>query len=41
MREIGRRAADASLGMALSRGTLLQRDIVVALERWVRDNTAS
>lgn len=39
MREIGRSSFDTSLGMALSRGTLVRGDLVGALEQWVQANT--
>jgi hypothetical protein len=35
MREMGLNARDASLGMALQRGTLVQDELIVALETWV------
>ncbi|MGA0613160.1 hypothetical protein [Paracoccus sp. KR1-242] len=41
MREMGFKALDASLGMALSRGTQLQPDLLEALERWLIANGAS
>lgn len=40
MREIGRNPLDASLGMALHRGTLLKEDTVTALEGWVARHKA-
>lgn len=36
IREIGFSHLDASLGMALLRGTLVQRKLVTALEQWVK-----
>jgi hypothetical protein len=41
MREIGKSPLDASLGMALGRGTLVQNDMVLALESWVQANAGS
>lgn len=35
MRELGFKPLDASLGMALSRGTQLQPDLIKGLERWL------
>lgn len=35
MRELGRPTSDTSLGMALHRGTLIQRDLIIDLEAWV------
>ncbi|WP_207099691.1 hypothetical protein [Paracoccus shandongensis] len=38
MREMGRGPHDASLGMALHRGTQIKHDLIVALEEWVKEN---
>jgi hypothetical protein len=38
MREIGRKPLNPSLGSALHRGTRIQHDLVVALEKWSDDN---
>lgn len=39
MAEMGFSRRDASLGMALARGTRLQPDVIVALEKWLTANT--
>lgn len=39
MREMGMDPLDASLGMALNRGTMVQEALVVALEKWVKTNS--
>lgn len=41
MREMGKDSRDASLGMALHRGTQIKNDLVVALEEWVKENVAT
>jgi hypothetical protein len=39
MKELGRSQLDASLGMALARGTLIQTDLLADLEAWVKTNS--
>ncbi|WP_248126522.1 hypothetical protein [Brucella pituitosa] len=40
MAEMGFSPLNASLGMALARGTRLQPDVIVALEKWLADNAS-
>lgn len=40
MAEMGISRRDASLGMALARGTRIQPNVIVALEKWLADNAS-
>ena len=39
MKEMGFNALNPSLGMALHRGTCVQPDLLIALDKWIKDNS--